>query len=545
MKKKILSTYSAFILCGAICLSSIIPTYNQAPDWMWADAPQGNTSNDIFSIATDGSGNSYVAGSFYGPITFGNITLTSVGTLDIFIVKYDASGNVLWARSAGGNDFDCPKSIALNPTGGIYITGYFRSHSISFDNTTLSNVGSHDVFLAKYDASGNSLWAIGAGGIAEDDSYDVTADLSGNAYITGEFEFDDIHFGNTTLIYSGIGSDMFIAKYDASGNLVWARSETGTQFESGQSIATDAQGNFYLTGTFSDSLRFGTTMLVGTGARDIFIVKYDTSGAASWARSAKGVDFDISTSIAALPDGRSYLTGLYTSPIIIFGNDTLQNAGASDIFIVEYDPFGNVLKAISAGGPGYETSQSIVILSDESSCITGDFNSPVINFGNTTLTNTGQSNLFVAKESAGSFDWALCPNGYSNLGRGISTDGSGSLYVTGWFADSSFTLGNFTLLNTENVNCFVGRLDVQASTADENHISNSTDIYPNPCSGNFNVQSDQIIDEIQIRNPVGQVIYNLKPASRKISLSLEKNGIYFLTITEGNQTLTRKLVVQH
>jgi hypothetical protein len=545
MKKRMLSNYSAIIFCGAFYFSLPNPTFCQAPNWMWADAPQGITSNDIFSITTDGNGNSYVAGSYFGSITFGNTTLSNAGIMDIFIVKYDASGNVLWAKSAGGNDNDCPKSIALDPTGGVFITGYFRSHSVLFDNIALINSGSADVFLVKYDASGNALWAIGAGGTGQDNGYGVAADLSGNAYITGDFEFDDLHFGNTTLNYSGNNLDMFIAKYDASGNLIWARSEAGSEFESGQSIATDAQGNFYLTGTFSDTIRFGTTMLLGTGARDIFVTKYDTSGAASWARSAQGDNFDIGSSIAAFPDGRTYLTGFYFSSVIVFGNDTLQNAGGSDIFIVEYDPSGNLLKAINAGGPGSETSQSIVILSEESSCITGDFSSPLINFGNTTLINSGIGNFFVAKESAGTFDWALSPNGYSNIGRNISTDGSGSLYMTGGFADSSLNLGNFTLLNTGTRNCFIGRLDVQAATADQNQISNSVDIYPNPCSGNFNVQSDDLIDEIQIRNLVGQLIYNLKPHSSKLNVSLENDGVYNLTITGGNQTLTRKLVVQH
>ncbi len=74
--------------------------------------------------------------------------------MDIFLVKYDDSGNVLWAKSAGGTDWDEGNSVAVDAYGNIYVTGYFDSPTITFDSDNLTNAGNWDIFLVKYDASG-------------------------------------------------------------------------------------------------------------------------------------------------------------------------------------------------------------------------------------------------------------------------------------------------------------------------------------------------------------------------------------------------------
>src|SRR5690606_8330373 len=112
-----------------------------------------------YGISTDANGNVLVTGFFGSPsITFGSTTLTnasSTGKDELFIVKYDPNGNVLWAKSAGGINGDWGNSISTDANGNVLLTGYFSSSSITFGSTTLTNAGSYDIFIAKYDSSGN------------------------------------------------------------------------------------------------------------------------------------------------------------------------------------------------------------------------------------------------------------------------------------------------------------------------------------------------------------------------------------------------------
>ncbi|MEK7263261.1 MAG: SBBP repeat-containing protein [Bacteroidota bacterium] len=212
------------------------------------------------SIATDGNGNCYVTGYFKSAtIMFGNITLTnnsSSGSDDMYVVKYDSSGNVLWAKRAGGGGYDYGKGIAIDGNGNCYVTGYFNSSTITFGSVMLTNTdnsGSSDMYLVKYDSGGNVLWAKRASGSSRDYGQGITADENGNCYVTGEFRSDTITFGSVVLTnaYSyGYSSQMYVVKYDSSGITVWAKCAVGSSPIIGSSIAVDGNGNCYATGFF-------------------------------------------------------------------------------------------------------------------------------------------------------------------------------------------------------------------------------------------------------------------------------------------------------
>ena len=179
----------------------------QSPDWLWANSAGGTTVDRGESIATDLNGNVLVTG-FYSSaaITFGSITLTNAsasGTDDIFIVKYDASGTVLWAKSAGGISDDFGRSITTDKDGNVLVTGGFSSPTITFGNMTLTNAVFNDIFVVKYDGSGNLLWAKSAGGNGIENGQSITTDAIGNILITGIFDSPSLTFGNTTISNEG------------------------------------------------------------------------------------------------------------------------------------------------------------------------------------------------------------------------------------------------------------------------------------------------------------------------------------------------------
>jgi hypothetical protein len=256
---------------------------------IWAKSG-GGTDNDLaYSLAADASWNTYLAGGFYSDtLVFGSITLTNAnaGYEDIFLAKYDNSGNVLWAKSIGGANDDVAYSVAADASGNEYLTGCFRSPSLAFDANVLTNNdsinGTEDIFLAKFTSTGNVLWAKSAGGTSDDDAYAVAADTLGNTYITGRFNSPVIKIGSDTLINvvsTGISADIFLAKYNTNGNVLWVKSAGGTDDDIANSVTADPSGEIFMTGDFiSTSCAFGTDNMVNDSNKyEIFISKLGMS----------------------------------------------------------------------------------------------------------------------------------------------------------------------------------------------------------------------------------------------------------------------------
>src|SRR5262249_41080841 len=137
--------------------------YDSAGNVLWATQAGGTGANEGRAVVVDGAGNILQAGFFSGMATFGPINLVSQGLTDIFVAKYDASGTLTWARSAGGTNSDEAYGVAVDSEENTFIAGSFNG-TATFDQTTLKSLGSDDVFLAKYDVAGRLLWATHAGG---------------------------------------------------------------------------------------------------------------------------------------------------------------------------------------------------------------------------------------------------------------------------------------------------------------------------------------------------------------------------------------------
>jgi hypothetical protein len=214
----------------------------------------------------------------------------------------------VWARGAGSTGTDNAFSITAHQSGSTYVTGHYGSGGITLGTTTLANLGASDIFIAKYDSSGAVLWAHGAGGPGYEGGQSVATDSAGNCYVTGGFE-GSISFGTVTLTTSGF-ADVFVVKYDPNGNLLWARNAGSSTIDVGSSIAVDGLGNCYVTGYYSGSMTIGASSLPNAGNEDIFIAKYDASGSLLWAKGFGGTFKDVSTGVAADSAGKC------TSPAI-------------------------------------------------------------------------------------------------------------------------------------------------------------------------------------------------------------------------------------
>jgi Beta-propeller repeat len=441
-----------------------VAKYSSSGALQWAKRAGGTGSGEGFGIRVDGSGNSYVTGSFEGSGTFGlgeanQITLTSDGDFDIFVAKYNSSGALLWAKRAGGTGSDGGSGIAVDGSGNSYVTGSFEGSGTfglgEANQITLTSDGDFDIFVAKYNSSGALLWAKRAGGTARDEGSGIAVDGSANSYVTGSFE-GSATFGlgeaNQITLTSDGDFDIFIAKYNSSGALLWAKRAGGTGSDGGSGIAVDASGNSYVTGNFSGTATFGfgeanQKTLTSEGDFDIFIAKYNSSGALLWAKRAGGTSLDEGFGIAVDGSGNSYVTGYFDGPAT-FGlgevNQIVLGSGTGfDIFVAKYNSSGALLWAKRAGGASIDEGFGIAVDGSGNSYVTGSFEGTAT-FGlgevnQTVLTSGGSDDIFIAKffgsKAGGDFDGdSKADIGVYRNGAWFILKSSGGSQIVGWGA---------------------------------------------------------------------------------------------------------------
>nr|MBK9651103.1 T9SS type A sorting domain-containing protein [Bacteroidota bacterium] len=315
---------------------------------LWAKSEGGSYQDQATSVIADATGNIIVVGYFDSPVlNVGTTPLTNTGIpgyTDLFIAKYDSTGSELWSKSAGGIYTDKANGVAIDFYGSIIVAGYFESPSITFGTSILNNNGNFgDVFFVKYDTAGVIIWAKSEGGNGHDLASALAIDPLGNIIITGHFTSNAMIFGSYTLYnFAGNNNNVWIAKYDSVGNVLWAKSSGDFGFDESYSIAVDLLGNVIIVGGFSSTtIQFGSIVLTNAGSfvsvasKDIFIVKFDSAGQVLWAKAMGGIYFDQANSVKADNARNLVVAGGFESSAITFGLTTLTNSGFLDIYITK------------------------------------------------------------------------------------------------------------------------------------------------------------------------------------------------------------------
>lgn len=519
----------------------------------WSD----DTGN---SIAVDNSGNVYVTGTFYGTVDFdpsGSIAeLTSFGQSDVFLAKFDAAGNLIFANNMGGVFDDGGYSLALDDLGNVYITGRF-SGTAEFDPSAnvvnLSSLGGSEIFIAKYDADGNYLYANGIGGIDDEDGFAITVDAVGNAYVTGRFsgtvDFDPA--AGTANLTSAGNYDIFFAKYDTNGDFIYANGMGGaSSTDHGASIAVDDNGNAYLTGYFSGTVDFdpssNTANLTSAGFWDIFIAKYDGNGNYVYAKNIGGPDLDLGQSIAIDGQGNAYLTGYFQNEADFdpSANTTyLTSAGGYDIFMAKYDSDGNLIYAKNIGGESDDLGSSVVLDDFDNVLFTGRF-SDTCDFdpsgGVANLNSAGGFDVFLAKfDSNGNYIYAESMGGPGNDdGFTMTVNGSGELYVAGIFegtADFDPNTGVTNLMSQGQYDIFIARYTEEPNSISENqHEIFDWTVYPNPTESQVLIDLKSTFQDVNVNvySSLGALVVERSVSSTQIiDLTLpNERGIYVVQL---------------
>ncbi len=556
----------AITLAAIFCL--MMTTNMNAQTLEWVQAVGGKLDDDGKSIAVDAMGNVYTVGSFQNTIDFDpgpdTMTLSAVGFYDIFIQKFDADGNFLWAKSCGGNQYNVGNSIAVDAVGNVYTTGYFQS-TIDLDpgpdEVNVTAVGGSDIFVLKLDTEGNFLWAKTFGGIGTDVGNALVVDAAANVYITGFFR-NTVDFDpgiNDTRLSAVGGSDIFVLKLDAKGDFFWAKSYGGNGADVGYSIVIDAARNVYTSGSFADKVDFdpGTTVMdiTAVGLNDVFVQKLDAFGNFVWAKSFGGNRYDYGHSIALDAARNVYTTGYFQDTVDFDpGPDSmiLVAVGNSDVYIQKLDANGNFLWAKSFGGNGGDEGYSIDvdavcnIYTIGSFATTTDFD-PGPNTMN--LTSAGNSDIFIQKLDAyGNFVWASSFGGNSfDVGYSISVDAKGYVYSTGFFEktvdfDPEATMASKISEGEDDI--FV--LKMKQTMTGLSDFGNSIDIslYPNPSNGFIHISLKENAGDatITITDVQGKIIHSEEiSAATASSIDIQApDGVYFVNIkTSKGQTISK------
>jgi hypothetical protein len=335
----------------------------------------GDTNGQLTrAVALDASGNAFLGVELSGSADFGGGALTSAGSTDIAIVKLDASGNYVWAKQFGDSNAQAVRGIGTDANGNVYFAGAYVG-SVDFGGGPLTSAGNADVFIAKLSPAGGYVWAKLFGDTNSQTANALAADASGNTAMTGQI-FGTVNFGGGNLVTAGAG-DVYVAAFDATGALRWAKAWGDSAAQTGNGVAIDASGNVILGGAFKGNLNLGGTTLVnpgGTTTNDAFVAKFDAMGNHLWSKRFGDSTDQSVNAVAVDASGNVLATGSFNGTIDC-GTGPITSAGASDVFVVKYSPSGTCLQARRYGNndTGAQTGRGIAADASGNVWVYGDF----------------------------------------------------------------------------------------------------------------------------------------------------------------------------
>jgi hypothetical protein len=579
-----MKTLKLFLCFSLLVLHSF---FAMGQSWDWgkegSSGAAGNSSGS--SVAIDMNGNAYITGSFRGITVFGSFNLNSTADGDAYLVKYDPSGNVIWALQAKdslGYSDSWGSSVAVDKSGNIYMAGTFE-YWVSFQNYTLhtNQLNTDCPFLVKYNSSGNVIWAkqgiVPANSIyvLSDEPSSVTTDKDGNVLITGYFN-DSVTFGADTLSTFGGNYTPFLVKYDSSGNVLWARQSnlpTSSCGGFGTSVTTDNTGNIYVTGYFYDALFWGSYHLVISTSYAAYTVKYSASGNILWAKQSEDINIATSTaystSVVTDQARNVYMSGYFYDSIkfdshilySLYISSTDYNSG----FLVKYDSNGNVIWAeqsslglsatsLACDGTNHIYMAGITNLPDS-----------IYSFGGYVLHAIpwADGNSYLLKfDTSGA---AVCGSILENLENGnepasIAADSINSsqifIYMSGGFGSDTVLCGPDVLIGGLS-NVFIGRWFDCAQDAGINELkgeSGELKVFPNPFTTFTNISiSGYGKYYLELDDIIGRKLRYIEFTGTQYELSADglAKGLYFIRVFGRSPTGdynncigTTKIVVQ-
>jgi len=380
----------------------------------WLKSYGGVFQDEALDICENQSSGFYVGGYFSANGIFDDFNISGNGSTDAFIQSINEIGETQWVQSFGGSQSDRIVSLSPFPSGGLVALGYYTSEiSLGADNfTTVQD--SIQIFVTRLNAQGNILWSRECGGDYTEIPEDIDVDENGNIYITGQFK-GSANFGSTNLVStpyynsSNFSFDVFLSKLDSNGNFLWTIQGSSDNDISGTAVACENPSEIYLAAQISDTVTFNSTFenqALNVGA----ILKFNGSGNETWLLPLLGgsvLPRDIQLSNTHEPRILGDLTG---SLSVGTSNIVLDSQYQFNTFILDIDQEGNFSNISSYGSDNLLAGSSLVIGAMDESYITGTFRckftEPNMQLGDGLFKSMGFNDVWLARIDAdGTKNW--------------------------------------------------------------------------------------------------------------------------------------------
>lgn len=426
----------------------------------WIRTVPGNQFEENNSLALSPSGDVYTAGFFQN--TLGGLSTFRGSVEDGFITKYNNQGQLIWIKQLQGSSSDRVNGIHVTTDQEVYLVGEFRD-TLYWGNDTLVSAGLLDVFVAKMDSSGTPLWAVRAGDRENDSAHDIDVLPNGNLVLTGyhEMQFD---WGTGSATGFG-GRDIILACISPQGTPIWAQSLSGPSFDEANSVATDDYGNIYIAGSFRDILRIGTAQVRAEGGVDAFVARYNSSGAIRWAKALGSLGGDQGRCVQVDSAQNIVVVGWVTG-YLAYDFDVISGSQEEDAFIVKLDSMGTVDWAKLIAYTFDERLYGVDFDQHDNIYILGTLDSITV-VGGDTLRNrhlNRPTDIFVAKYSPdGTYRWSQTLGHYYNdFCYDLLVPDSRTLFVVGSFQDTTIYVTD-TLVSAFDYDIFLGKFTMDTS----------------------------------------------------------------------------------
>lgn len=545
-----------------ILLSFLIENPINSQNYIWAKSFGGLYSEFGSSIITDIDGNAYITGSFSSPIlVIDKDTFVNKGVHDLFIVKFSKNGSVLWAKSFGGNMHDEGTSINIDSYGNLVICGIFKSPSIVFGTKVLINKGYEDIFVIKMNNKGDLVWANSIGGNYSDKGKNITTDRFGNVYVSATYKSTVLNIETDTFYNKGF-DDICVIKYNSNGSFLWAKNLGGNYIDYVNCITTDSENNFIIIGSFdSDTFTINADTLLNVRGNlnkesDIYLLKLDENGNTIFIKSYGGSESDGGLSVCCDLKNNIYITGYFQSSFIYFDTIPLFNNKnlLPDGYIIKLNLEGNIVWAKSFGGNGSDKGSQLISDYQNNIILLGRSTSSTLIIDSFSLYQYNGVAFFLAKYNEnGNIKWIENDGGsWYTLYSVFTLDCNNNLYITGCFNSSCVTFGLTTLINVTNNSDYHSDLFIAKYSFESNF--NDFDnkrvyVYPNPTNtgffhAEFFFKSDENVEEINIYNLEGSMIFKQTfNFFTEYIIPNQTKGVYLFLVKTNKNIYSQKIVI--
>jgi hypothetical protein len=553
MKTKLFTLLNIFLLVAF--------AQAQVPQWKWAKGGGANGTNKTLSVTTDPAGNVIATGIFTDTaVTFGTYHLVNAANsnADMFVVKFDTAGNVLWAKSFGGIADDIANGIITDANGNIFITGSFNDTTIAFGTFQLNNhitePATSDMFLAELSSNGTVVNAFSLGGNGNDEGVALAIDATGFVCIAGDYtDTLPLNATDTLINYTPGSPDIMLLKVNTTNQtVVWAKSGNGGFYDKPFSITVDAQKNIYMTGVSnSDWLSFSPLLYAGGGNQEAFTVKYNTNGVPQWVKGVSGSLDEQGTGIISDGKGNVVVCGYTRSATVYFDTTLVANHGDYDMFIVKYDTAGNRLWSKVLGSTGNDRAYALAADTGGSFVMGGVFDSPLLILDNDTVSTTGLLDMLVAKlDAGGNFIWTKQngSTGDDNI-YAVALSQSWRIALAGQFSSPLLELDSTSVIGGSGTTALIGQVEYNHTVPlfVPSVSGNSVSIYPVPFSNDLCIHLPaEITAQITLYDITGKAVlqHQLTQQETHVNCAVLSPGFYFAMFEVNGVRTVKQLIKQ-